>query len=73
MSNYTRIMGIEHWPSVPGHSEENITWSGVRKATSEDGSHWLVKKNGWFKKWEWRPVKGMFVKLKEVKDEVTHE
>ena len=64
---YTEIMAVEEWPSVPGHAGSTITWSGKRKAVSADGKHWLVKKDGWLKKWRWRPVHGMFVTLKEVK------
>lgn len=62
---YTPIMGVEEWPDIPGHAGSTKIWSGKRKAISEDGRHWLVKKDGWFKKWEWRPVNGMFVHLKE--------
>lgn len=66
MAEYTDIMAVEDWPSIPGHSGGVKTWSGKRKEVSDDGRYWLVKKNGLFKRWEWRPVNGMFVKLKEV-------
>jgi hypothetical protein len=60
------IMAVEDWPDIPGHAGQTVTWSGWRQAISADGSHWLVKKKGLFRRWHWRPVNGMFVKLKEV-------
>jgi hypothetical protein len=63
--SYQQILAVEEWPDVPGHPGSTKIWNGKRKAVSDDGKHWLVKKDGWFHKWEWRPVNGMFVKLKE--------
>ncbi len=60
-----KIMAVENWPAVPGHVRQTITWSGIRRAVSKDGLYWLVKKDKPFSRWHWRPVNGMYVKLKE--------
>lgn len=44
MAEYTDIMAVEDWPSIPGHAGGVKAWSGKRKEVSDDGRYWLVKK-----------------------------
>lgn len=61
------IMAVENWPDIPGHAGETKTWTGKRKLVNSNGDYWLVKKDGLFQRYQWRPVKGLFVKLYRTK------
>lgn len=68
MSTRVEVLAVERWPDIPGHAGEAKTWRGIRRAVSEDGRWWLVRRRGIFRRWTWRPVRGMFVSLYETEE-----
>ncbi len=65
-ADHDRVVVVYRWPDVPGHAGSSKVWSGYRRATSEDGRYWEVRKM--FGRWRWLPARGMFVTIFEVCD-----
>lgn len=60
-----RIICVERWPDIPGHSGGLLIWSGRRRNMNAAGTYWEVRRN-WSIKWKWLPVKALFSELQEV-------
>lgn len=65
MTTNDRIICRFRWPDIPGHPGGQKLWHARRRAISNDGRYWEVKR-GIFGRWRWLPVLGMFTSLHEV-------
>lgn len=64
--NYQRVTITEYRPDIPGHAGKTTVRSAVRRAITVDGRYWEVRPRRLFARWRWLPVRGMFVRLREV-------
>lgn len=60
------VMISWYWPAASGHPGKTVHHRAVRKAVSDDGRYWLVKRRGIFRRWQWLPAKGLYLRLREV-------